>query len=214
MMENSRSPTPLIVPAYNRLLPISLLAGLIGAIIGPIPAVLFTYFTGSVFYPLFVIAPLLACLFNSLLKGGRDIRALISIAVFSLLCAYITAIACRAALYILTQDISIFQIPLLVALAFGRSGVLPDSASAYAYPLVFTALGIVVTWEVLRAGSHGVQGAEDEAQEAEDGAQDADDNIQETEDSDTEPEEQYTASDDNLESQDTAGDDNPDGSNI
>ena len=147
---------PLINPAYNRQLPISLLAGLIGAILGPIPAVLLTYFTGAVFYPLFVVAPLLAYLFNKLLKGGRDIRALIAVGVFSLLSAYTTAVACRAALYVLSQKISVLEIPLLVALAFGRSGVIPDSASAYAYPLVFTALGLFVTWELLRAKEQGL----------------------------------------------------------
>jgi hypothetical protein len=140
----------LLNPLFNKLLPLSMLAALIGLLLGPVPSVLYTYFTGTVFYPLFVIAPLLAYLFNSLLKGGRDIRALIVISVFSLVSTYITLIACRATLLILMQDMSILRVPQLVVSAFGRRGMIPSSASAHVYPLVFTALGVCVAWELLR----------------------------------------------------------------
>jgi hypothetical protein len=136
-------------PVYNGLLPISLLAALMGAVLGPVPVVLFAYLTDIVFYPLFVVAPLLAYLFNLLLKGGRDIRAMIAATVFSLACAYITALACRAALYASLHSMSILDIPLITGLAIGEPGVIPSSASAYAYPLVFTALGLAVMWELL-----------------------------------------------------------------
>jgi len=162
-------------PAYDGLLPASLLSALIGALLGLIPATLFTYITGTVFYPFFIAAPLLAFLFNSLLKGGRDIRALIATAVFSLLSAYVTAVSCQAALYTAIHNMSILQIPLLTSLAIGKSGVLPPSASAYAYALVFTVFGVVVTWELFKSGVWRTAGLEsDDEDESEDDESDDD----------------------------------------
>jgi len=147
--ETGKKALVLIDPVYKGLLPVSILAALIGALLGLIPAAVFAYLSGIVFYPLFVAAPLLAFLFNKLLKGGCDIRALIVIIIFSLASAYITALSCQAALYTSAHNMPIYQIPLLVTLALGEQGVLPASASAYIYPLVFTALGIFLTWELL-----------------------------------------------------------------
>ena len=145
--------------AYDGLLPVSLLAALIGALLGIIPATLLAYLTGILFYPFFIAAPLLAYLFNSLLKGGRDIRALVVTAVFSLACAYITALACQAALYTSAHNMSIFQILLLTGLELGESGVLPASASAYIYPLVFTVFGVAVVGVLLLSGERRVERA-------------------------------------------------------
>ena len=160
-----------IDPAYNGLLPISLLAGLIGLILGQIPSVLFTsisdssivldnlYSTGiidltsNIFYPLFVVSPLIICFFNFLLKGGRDIRALIVTAAFSLASAYLTILLCQTVTLYSIQSLlgfnsTIFQvletfIESFVALAYSPIPI-PVVASAYVYPLVFTALGVVV----------------------------------------------------------------------
>ena len=136
-------------PAYNGLLPISLLAGLIGLILGVLPAILSVLILGKAFYPLFIAAPLLIYLFNSLLKGGRDIRAFIITAVFSFVCAYLTALAVQAALYTHNYNESAFQIPVLLAMVIDKPWVLPASASAYAYPLIFTALGVIIVAELL-----------------------------------------------------------------
>ena len=139
-----------IDPAYNRLLPVSLLAALIGLLLGLIPAIVSVLIAKTVFYPLFVAAPLFMYLFNSLLKGGRDIRALIVTAVFSLISAYLTVLACRAALYVSYVKMPVIQIPVLTALIIGRAGALPLSASANVYPLIFTALGVVIAALLLR----------------------------------------------------------------
>ena len=143
----------LIDPAYNKLLPVSLLAALIGLLLGSVPAIAFVLIANKVFYPFFVATPLFIYLFNSLLKGGRDIRALITTIVFSLLSSYLSAVTCQVALFVSTSRDSIFQIPVIPALVFGRRGVLPASASAYAYPLVFTILGIVIAGLLLRGKS-------------------------------------------------------------
>ena len=137
-------------PARNRQLIMTLLAALIGAVLGPLPVILVVYITGGIFYPLFIAAPLLAFLFNNLLKGSRDIRSFIAIVAFSVLCTYFTAIACQATLYILRYGISFIEVFPLTFEAFGKSGVLPASASGYAYPVIFTAMGLIVDWELLK----------------------------------------------------------------
>ena len=132
----------------NKLLPASLLAALIGSLLGPIPAIAGVLIAKMIFYPLFVAAPLLIFLLNSLLGGERGLRALIITILFSLLSAYIGAIACQVAFYVASDSISVFRIPLLTVMVFGRSGVLPALASAYVYPIVFAALGIAIAAEL------------------------------------------------------------------
>ena len=138
-------------PVYNGLLPISLLAGLIGLLLGTIPAILSVFIAGKVFYPLYVAAPLIIYFFNKLLKGGCGVRATIVNAAFSFACAYLTMLSCQVALYTIARGIPVFHLPTITAMILGRSGVLPPSASAYAYPVVFTALGVIIAAELLRA---------------------------------------------------------------
>ena len=165
--EDNRAPG-WVDPAYNGLLQFTLLAALLGLLLGPIPAIVSVLIGGSVFYPFFVVGPLLMYLFNKLLKGGRDIRSLIVIAVFSLAGAYLTALSCRAALYVTLRSLSVFRIPEFVAMAFGRPDALPPSASAYVYPLIFTALGVILAAELLRAASRGERKEESGELKAED----------------------------------------------
>ena len=184
----------LVDPVYTRRLPLSLLAAVIGGLLGFIPAALCSYLFGTEFYPLFIATPLLIFLFNSLLKGGRDIRTLFIVAVFSLASAYVTAIACQAAIYVAAYRLSIIQILTLTYLAIGKSGIIPNTAASYVYPLIFTALGVVLTWELLlNAARRAAMG------EPEDGDGD------EGEDED-EPEGGDDESDDGEESEDEDGD--------
>ena len=177
--ENESVPQPakkdklsLVDPKYKITWLLTLPAGILGAVIGFILISLFTYSTGKVFFPLFVIAPLLAFLFNSLFKGGRDIRSLIVIAAFSLVFAYSTELAGRAALFARENNISAIKIPSLVVEAFGRIEAFASSLSDNTYPIVFTALGIFLTWELLRAGR--IAGAGSEIQDPELEENDAD----------------------------------------
>jgi len=99
---------------------------------------------------MFVVAPLLMYLFNKLFRGSRGARALIVVAILSIGCAYVTAVACQAALYVALLQVPFYHIAPLTLSALGKSGVLPSSISAYTYPLVFTALGVCIAWELLR----------------------------------------------------------------
>ena len=140
----------LLDTAYNGLLPVSLLAALIGMILGPIPSVICILIVGKTFYPLFIAAPLLIYVFSALLKGGRDIRAIVITAVFSLAGAYLTAVSCEATYIAIEQRAFVLQIPLLIAMNLGSVDILPAFASAYIYPLIFTALGVVVAAQLLK----------------------------------------------------------------
>ena len=142
--------TPEKKPKYKRRLPISLLACLLGLVLGLIPPILGTLVFNEILHPLFIVAPLLMYLFNSIFKGSRDTRAVIVTAVFSLASAYLTALSCYAVLYTKYYDISIFQIPSVTMSALGWPSILPESASAYVYPLIFTALGFVIAALLLR----------------------------------------------------------------
>ena len=140
----------------NTLLPVTLLAALIGLLLGPILAVACVYITGRMFYPLFIAAPLLIYLFNLLLRGERGIRAIVVTVLFSLASAYLAALSQTAALYAILRNLAVLEIPSIIVLIFGRSDAilttdtLLASASAYIYPLVFTALGVVIAAMLLK----------------------------------------------------------------
>ena len=164
----------LIDPAYSKRLPFSLLAGLLGAILGMIPAALCTYWFGSTFYPLFVAAPLLIFLFNKLFKGGCDIRTLFITAGFSLASAYVTALASQVAILMLHFNLPVRYLLPFTAEALAEPDLLPWPVPVYVYPLVFVALGVAITWELLRNEAQRSSGGElkQENGEPDDGAED------------------------------------------
>ena len=146
----------LVDPAQTKRLPLSILACLIGLILGPVLPLACAFVFDGVFNPLFAAAPLLICLFNLIFKGGRDIRALIATAVFSLASAFLSVWACSAVLFLSRSRNPVSQI----FSAMGRPGAFPISASAYAYPLVFTALGIVIVAVLYRGSAKPNEGPE------------------------------------------------------
>jgi hypothetical protein len=143
-------------PVQKERLLFSLFAALVGAILGLIPATLSAYWFKATFYPLFVAAPLLIYLFNKLFRGSRDMRTFVITTGFSLASAYVTALACHVTvivhqvlLVLPTFEMSISRIPGFTVDALVQPSILPESASAFVYPFVFTALGIIITLELL-----------------------------------------------------------------
>ena len=145
----TKSRVKLVDSAYNKLLPFSLLAALIGAIVGPVPLLAGIFISEKVFYPLFIIAPLLTHFINKLLKGGRDIRALIVNAVFSLVSTYTALLACQATIYLINNNLPLTQLPILIGLQLGGPDVMPE-LSTLIYPVIFAILGIAMSWELMR----------------------------------------------------------------
>jgi len=172
-----------IDPSYTRRLPFSILAGIAGAVLGLVLIAVFSYFTKTVFFPLFLIGPLLIYYFNILFRGGRDIRTLIIVIVFSLLFDYTTELAGRAALFAFENpNYNLFSIPRMVAEAFGLPEAFSKSATDNVFPLIFTALGVFLSWEMLRAGRLKECAADGEPVDEEDD----DDEVDESEDDESE----------------------------
>lgn len=148
-----KSKLKLVDSSYTRKLPLSILAGIAGAVVSLVLLSMFSYYANTVFFPLFVIGPLLMYFFNTLFRGGRDIRTLIIFIVLSLLFDYTTELAGRAALFAFAYpDYNLFNIPRMVADAFGLPEAFSKSATDNVFPLIFTALGVLLSWELLRAG--------------------------------------------------------------
>ena len=150
--------------ANNRLLPISLLAGLTGFILGPIPSIVYSVIsakagnitgevTGFMFQPLLVATPLLIYLFNKLFKGGRGLSAVIVTAAFSLVGAYLTVLYCFAATTTIFDNESFLQIPIrtFTWLGSGSYFSITERPAAYAYPLLFSALGVAIAALLMRS---------------------------------------------------------------
>ena len=146
----AREKIALIDKTYTRRLYLSLIAALIGASFAMIPVMLCAYWFGTVFYPFFIIAPLLIYVLNIIFDGCGDIRTLAISAVFSLMSAFASVLACRVLTVASNYGYSITSLPASFYGAFGESGFFPKSASMYIYPLLFTALGLTATWELLR----------------------------------------------------------------
>ena len=145
-----RDKTILIDKTHTRRLYLTLFAALIGASFAMIPVVLCTYWFGTVFYPFFIIAPLLIYVLNILFDGCGDIRALAISAVLSLISAFVSILACQVLILVSYYGYSIASLPASFYVALNESGVFPKSASMYVYPLLFTALGLTAIWELMR----------------------------------------------------------------
>ena len=136
--------------AFTKLLPFSVIAALLGAIIGPIPLLAYIFIGNKILFPLFAVAPLLTHLLNKLFRGGRDVRTLIINIVFSFASAFMALIACQAVSDVIVDKAAISQIPRYFYFLFGTGNALPTTISGYTYPLIFTVLGIAMSWELMR----------------------------------------------------------------
>ncbi|MCL2124911.1 MAG: hypothetical protein FWH33_02850 [Oscillospiraceae bacterium] len=136
--------------AYNKLLPITILAAIIGLCFGILVVVAGVLLNGKVNFMFFIATPLFIYFFNALLGGGRDIRALIVFTIFSLASIYLSLIAGQSAFYPYYLNYPISTIPSVFVQLFGRLDTLPTVASAYVYTSVFTVMGVAVSAELLR----------------------------------------------------------------
>jgi hypothetical protein len=128
------------------LLPISFVGGLLGMLIGILPATIWMIIFRSVFYPLFMLVPVFIYGGITLFRGCRDTRAVILTGVLSLAGAYLTAVFCQSAAYVAKYKMSAINIPYVAADLIGKKGSLPDPffSTAGILPLVFTVMGFFV----------------------------------------------------------------------
>lgn len=141
---------------HEAIVPISVIAGLIGMLAGTLPASLWVLLFKSSFAPMYALLPVLIWLSLRLFQGFTGRNGFIVAAVATLPGLYLTLLSCQAADHILRFRMSPFNLPLVTAAMIGRSDSLPGTlfSSAYILPIVFTAIGLVVTYELFRYDQH------------------------------------------------------------
>ncbi len=132
--------------------PISIIGAFVGMLIGTLPASIWALIFGFSFTPLYLLVPLCIYFGIRLFRGVDGKRGLILIIIFSLIGLYLTALSCQATVDVVRFKMSILNLPLVTIAMIGKSGVLPSPAfsSANVFPVVFTAIGVMLTYEPLR----------------------------------------------------------------
>jgi hypothetical protein len=79
-------------------------------------------------------------------------RGFILTVLFTLLGLYLTALSCQAVGDVLKFGMSVINLPLVTIGMIGKKGVLPSPAfsAANVFPVVFTAIGAALAYELLR----------------------------------------------------------------
>lgn len=128
----------------NALLPISVIGGFAGMLVGTMPATLCALIFGWAFSPLYILLPMLIYLGIRLFNGFSGKNGVIMVCVLTVVGFYVTLLSCQAALYIIRYHIPVLSIPLVTISLIGKPYVLqgPVVSSAYTFPFVFTLLGI------------------------------------------------------------------------
>lgn len=136
---------------HDALLPISVVGGFIGMLAGTLPAAFWALIFGVSFTPLYVFLPLLVYLGIKIFKGYSGKRGFIMTCIFSVIGIYLTFLSCEAAAFIIKYKMLFLNLPLVTATLVGKSEGLPGPlfSSAYIFPLLFTSLGVLLTYQLM-----------------------------------------------------------------
>jgi hypothetical protein len=132
--------------------PASIVGALVGMLVGTLPASLWALIFGFSFTPLYILVPLCVYAGIRILRGCDGRRGFILLVVFSLLGLYLTALSVLATADVLKYKMPVFNLPLVTITMIGQKGALPSPAfsAANVFPVVFTAIGAAVSYELLR----------------------------------------------------------------
>lgn len=135
---------------HDALLPISIVGGLCGMLVGTLPAAIWVLIFGKSFSPMFMFLPLTIFWGITAFKGCTQKRGFIVTCVFSVVGFYLTVLSCQASLYVLKYKVLYLNLPFVTATLIGRSDALPGPilSSAYIFPFVFTLLGVFLVYEL------------------------------------------------------------------
>lgn len=142
---------------HDTLLPISIVSGIVGMLVGTLPASIWIMIFRTSFSPLYILVPLSIYFGLRLLKGYTGYRGVIITVIFSLFGLYLTVLSSLAAIDVIEFKMFILSLPLATATLIGKSGVLPSPviSSANIFPVMFTAFGTLWTCVLLLArGEH------------------------------------------------------------
>lgn len=139
---------------HDPLLPISVVGGLVGMLIGILPATIWLLIFGASFSPLYIFLPLIIYLGIKIFKGYNGKRGIITTCIFTLIGTYLTMLSCQAALEVAKYykyHMSFLSVPLVTITKIGKSNALPGPlfSAAYVFPAVFIILGVLLAYELL-----------------------------------------------------------------
>ena len=131
--------------------PISVVGAFIGMLAGTLPASIWALVFSGVFTPLYVFVPLFIYYGIRIFRGYDGRRGFVLTLIFSLLGLYLTALSVLATVDVLRFKMFILNLPLVTIGMIGKSGIpsSPFLSSANVFPVVFTAIGVALAYELL-----------------------------------------------------------------
>lgn len=139
---------------HDALLPISVVGGLIGMLVGILPATIWVLIFGVSFSPLYIFLPLIIYLSIKIFKGYHGKRGVITTFIFTIIGTYLTLLSCQAALEVAKYykyNMSFLSVPLVTITMIGKDNALPGPllSASYILPVVFVILGALLAYELL-----------------------------------------------------------------
>ena len=130
---------------------VTVAAAIIGMVVGGIPAAVAAGLLEKIPALLFLCVPICICLAIALFGGRRGVTALIVTVIFAALGMCITALMCRAAIYVHQTHESFLTVPLVAATRMREGALFGDrhSISATLFPVIFTVIGTAASWFTL-----------------------------------------------------------------
>ena len=131
---------------------VSLLAGLVGCIVGTLLCAAGGGRTSTLGLFLFVLIPLAIGAANILFRGNRGVPALVITAVFTALGVFLVPSLTAAAVTARTQGLSVLSAPLI---AFSKIGIANYFTgftldTAHLFPIVFAVIGVLISRELYK----------------------------------------------------------------
>ena len=131
---------------------VSLLAGLVGCIVGTLLCAAGGGRTSTLGMFLFVLIPMAIGAANLLFRGNRGVPALVITAVFTALGVFLVPSLTAAAVTARTQGLSVFSVPLIALSRIGTANYFTEFAldTAHVFPVVFAVIGVLIVWELYK----------------------------------------------------------------
>ena len=131
---------------------VSLLAGLVGCIVGTVLCAAGGGRTSTLGLFLFVLIPLAIGAANILFRGNRGVPALVITAMFTALGVFLVPSLTAAAVTARTQGLSVLSVPLI---AFSKIGIANYFTgftldTAHLFPIVFAVIGVLISRELYK----------------------------------------------------------------
>ena len=131
---------------------VSVLAGLVGCIVGTILCAAGGGMTSTPGMFLFLLIPLAIGAANLLFRGSRGAAGLAITAVFTALGTWLVPSLTAAAATVRNQGLSVFSIPLVALSKAGIANYFTDFAldTSHIFPVLFAVIGVLIVWELYK----------------------------------------------------------------